>query len=230
MKAGLKFGFGFASALLCGGVVAKPIPRDPYMAVVRQVAGFTRMLGRDTAIANDVKLGDVLNSGQTYITGEDGLLVLRFHPDFARIESRANTRYGLVYSRLDSSKTRRIGLESGELVLGVSKHSPPLQVDDLHSRLRTSGNSRFSFLTDAKTASTIIVLDGTVEVYNRSKDIKADVRAGQKAVSDVDGVRITDATDSELGQVGLKQNILEVDFWNPATEEFSTLEVEYEGN
>ena len=235
MNTRLKFGaagMGIVLAIVCG-VSAKPVPRDPYMAVVRQVAGYTRMLGSagtDTTITNDVLLGDVLNSGQTYVTGDDGQLVLRFHPDFTRIEARADTRYGLVYSRLDSAKARRIGLEEGQLILGVTKRSPPLQVDDLHSRVRSSGNCRFSFATEAKTASTVVVLDGIVEVYNRSKDTKADVRAGQKAVSDVDGLRITDATDSELGQVGLKQNVLEVDFWNPTTEEFSTLEVEYEGN
>jgi hypothetical protein len=56
------------------------------------------------------------------------------------------------------------------------------------------------------------------------------VRSGQKAVSDINGVKVSDATDSELEQVGFRQNTLEVDFVNPQTEDFTTLEVEYETN
>jgi hypothetical protein len=74
----------------------------------------------------------------------------------------------------------------------------------------------------------LIVQDGEVSVYNRPKDITAMVRAGQKAVSDLDGIKITDATDSELEQVGFRQNTIEVDFVNPQSEEFTTLEAEYE--
>ncbi len=207
----------------------KAPPRDPSMAVVRQSAGEVRSLDKDTSVAAEVKLGDVIASGRTLVTGENGLLVLRFHPDFGRIEARAKTRFLLGYSRADSAKPRRIRLDEGQLVFGIPKQSPSVQAEDTHSRLKAD-NARFSFASDPKIQSTIVVLDGAVEVHNRSKDITSTVRRGQKAVSDVDGLRVSDASDGELEQVGLRQNVMEVDFWNPENEEFSTLEVEYESN
>ena len=69
-----------------------------------------------------------------------------------------------------------------------------------------------------------------MDIKNNAKDLAATIRRGQKAVSDITGLKITDATDAELEQVGLKQNVMEVDFWNPENEEFSTLEMEYESN
>jgi hypothetical protein len=224
-----KFLAGILSLLSVLPVLSKPAPKEPFLAVARHVAGPARVLGKDTTVAREVKLGDVISSNRVLITGENGVLVLRFHPDFARFESRANTRYRMAYSRIDSTKPRRLKLEQGQLVLGVPKRSPPVQGEDLHSQVRAD-NARFSFASDPNSASTFIVLDGTITVHNRAKDVTAVVRRGQKAVSDVNGLRITDATDAELEQVGLRQNMLEVDFWNPETEEFSTLEVEYESN
>ncbi len=214
--------------LCVAAVWAKP-PRDPSLALVRQVTGNATVADRDTSVTTQLKFGDLVPSGRTLATGSNGVLILRFHPDFMRIEARANSRYVLGYARLDTTKARQIRLDAGELVLGVPKHSPPLDLEDAHSRVHAE-EARFSFATDAQSASTLIVLDGSIEVHNRAKDVSGTVRRGQKCVSDDDGLHITDATDSELSQVGLRQNTLEVDFWNPQTGEFSTLEVEYESN
>lgn len=204
------------------------IPRDPYLAVVRQASGVVRVFDQDTLIAMDAKLGDLAPSGGTFITGWNGLLVIRFHPDFTRLEARSNTRYWLGYSRYDSTRARRIKLEQGQLVLGISKRGPSLKVEYAHSWARAE-EARFSLTSDLK-ASTITVLDGLVEVHNYARDETVMLRRGQKAVSDAEGLRISDAADADLEQVGLRQNTLEVDFINPATEEFNTLELEYESN
>jgi len=233
MRRNLKWFYaaGIPAVLFCAPVQAKkPMAHpSPIIAMVRQVNGEVRSLGKDTAVSFEVKLSDMVPTGRTFTVGEAGLLVLRFHPDFARIEARALTRYRLSYARGDSTKPRRVRLEEGTLVLNVPKRSPMILAEDAHSRLKIK-DARFSFSSDPKVASTIVVLDGTVEIKNNAKDVGATVRRGQKAVSDINGLRITDATDAELEQVGLKQNILELDFWNPENEEFSTLEMEYESN
>jgi hypothetical protein len=92
----------------------------------------------------------------------------------------------------------------------------------------TAGKSRFSCKTDENGAGILIIQDGEISVYNRPKNITVTVRSGQKAVSDLDGIKVSDATDAELEQVGFRQNTIEVDFVNPQSEEFTTLEVEYE--
>ncbi|HAP00014.1 MAG TPA: hypothetical protein DCQ83_08230 [Fibrobacteres bacterium] len=220
MKTG--FLFSLASFAMLG---AAPM-HEPYLAVVRQESGEVRVLGQDTSIATGIKQGDVIPPGQTMVTGENGLSVLRFHPDFTRIEARAKTRYWLNYSRSDSSRARRIKIEDGQIALAVQKNSPDLFIEDTHSWARAK-EARFLFSANAEN-STLIVLDGSVEVNNRAKSSNETVRRGQKAVSDVNGLRISDAADSELQQAGLRQNILEVDFMNSTNEDFSTLEVEYE--
>ena len=185
-------------------------------------------MGNDTSEAIDVKVGDLPAKGRTFVTAENGLLVVRFHPDFMRVEARASTRYQLFYSQSDSSRERRITLSQGQMVLGVTRHGPPLMVEDAHSSAHT-GDARFSFTSNSE-ASTIVVLDGTVKVHNNVGDETGVVTRGRKAVSDAKGLRISDATSADLKQVGLRQNTVEIDFWNPATEESSTLEMEYENN
>ena len=240
----------YSWVLLCGMLSltwGKPAPREPYMAVVRQVLGGVQTFGRDTTLASGIKIGDLPPSGQTFEIPENGQLVIRFHPDYMRIEARSKTRFGtrlypdymriearsktrflLGYSSMDSTRVRTVHMEKGQMVLGVPKRSPPLQAEDASCWVRAK-DARYAMNTDGA-GSTVIVLEGVVEMHNRAKDITEFVHHGQKAVSDATGLRISDAAANELAQVGLGQNILEVDFWNPSTEEFSTLEVEYENN
>lgn len=224
--------------LLLVAALAAAWGKEPYTAIVRQVAGDVRtvgILGNDggdnseaAGEATGVKVGDLPAQGQTFVTGRDGLLVVRFHPDFMRIEARAHTRYRLAYPSADSNQERNITLEQGLLVLGVGKRSPPLKIEDAHSTA-SAGASRFSFAADAD-ASTLIVLDGAVTVHNNASDETGTVKRRQKAVSDANGLRISDASTADLQQVGLRQSTIEIDFVNPTTEESSTLEMEYENN
>ncbi len=217
--------------LLCGLLAlasGKPAPKEPYMAVVRQVMGGVHAFGRDTTVSSGVNVGDLPATGQTFETSENGQLVIRFHPDFMRVEARAKTRFFLGYSSTDSSRTRSVRMEKGQMVLGVTKRSPPLQSEDANCWVRAK-EARYAHNADG-TATTVVVLDGVVEIHSRAKDVTEFVHRGQKAIADLTGLKISNAADNELAQVGLGQNILEVDFWNPSTEEFSTLEVEYENN
>jgi hypothetical protein len=110
--------------------------------------------------------------------------------------------------------------------MGVKKKTSDIQCENLNTTV--SGKGRYSFVSNDKGVATVVVQDGEITVQNRPKDITAQVRAGQKAVSDEEGIRVSDAADTELQQVGLRQNTLELDFKNPQTDEFTTLEIEYE--
>jgi hypothetical protein len=196
------------------------VPVDPYLVVVHRVSG-------DASIGGvAIKAGDLPDSGSVFKTGSTGSLTLRFHPDLMTLESRAKARFEVGYARTDSGGARRVQLFEGRLLAGLSLQGPGLQMWDTHSRLR-AGEGRVSFATVAR-ASVIVVLEGQAEVQNLATGSTRILKRGDKAVSDAGGLRVTRAQSAELADAGLGQNILEVDFWNPVTGDFRTLEVEYE--
>lgn len=177
--------------------------------------------------AKDLQPSELLPSGTKFEAGQDGKATLRLLPDNAFLEIRPKTVFNLKRTKAQGKRIRRINLETGEVVFGLKKKSDQVQCENVNT-VATAGKSRFSCKTDENAAGVIIVQDGEVTVYNRPKNVSAVVRAGQKAVSNLDGLKVTDATDEELEQVGFRQNTIEVDFINPQSEEFTTLEVEYE--
>ncbi|HLP40817.1 MAG TPA: hypothetical protein VK465_04865, partial [Fibrobacteria bacterium] len=163
------------------------------------------------------------------------------------LDVRPGTVFTLRRAKSKDKRVRRIILDAGEVVFGLRKKSEPVLCENIHTIATAGpavpgpaqgerkssaggqgGNARFSCRVDDKAAGILIVQDGEVTVYNRPKNITATARSGQKAISDLNGIRITDATDAELESVGFRQNTLEIDFLNPQTDAFTTLEVEYE--
>lgn len=215
------------TAILFVCALAAAFADDGRMAVVKYVKGGAH-LASDSG-STDLKGSDLIGPGQKIETVEEGRAVMRLLPDQAFLEVRPQTTFTMKKLKSSGKRVRRLVLESGEVVLGLRKKSQGVQCETTHS-LASAATGRFSCKTDEKGSEIVIVQEGDVSVYNRPKDLTTVVRKGQKAVSDVNGIRITDASDSELEQVGFRQNTLEVDFLNPSTEEFSTLEVEYETN
>jgi hypothetical protein len=203
----------------------------PDIAVTKYVKGNLRVSAETEtgAAAEERDLGpsELLKSGTRIVAGQDGKAVIRLLPDNAFLEVRPKTVFKLRRTKKDGKRLRRIRMEAGEVVFGLRKKSDPVQCENANSQA-TSATARFSCKVDEKAAAVFIVQDGELSVFNQPKGLTALVRAGQKAVSDLEGIRITDATDEELDQVGFRQNTLEVDFLNPQSDEFNTLEIEYE--
>lgn len=181
--------------------------------------------GVETAL----KGSELVVTGEKIESGQDGKAVLRLLPDQAFIEIRPKTVFTIRRVKTKDKRIRKVMLDAGELVFGLKKKSEAIQCESIHTQALAQ-KGRFGCKTDDKGTATILVQDGEVSVFNRPKDLTVMVRSGQKAVSDIDGIKLSDATDSELEQVGFRQNAIEVDFVNPETEEFTTLEVEYETN
>lgn len=199
----------------------------PNIAVAKYSKGPVLVSTAETGEGKALQPSDLLVSGSRIEAGEDGKAVLRFLPDHAFLEVRSETRFKLRRTRTQGKRLRRVNLENGEVIFGLRKKSEAVQCESIHT-VATAAKGRFSCKTGEGAAGILIVQDGEVSVYNRPKDVSATVRAGQKAVSGLDGIKVTDATDSELEQVGFRQNTIEVDFVNPQSEEFTTLEAEYE--
>lgn len=171
----------------------------------------------------------LVTQGARLETGPDGKAIIRLLPDNAFLDVRPQSAFALKRVKTKDKRVRRLTLDKAEVAVGLKKKSEPVQCENAQT-VATAAAGRFTCRNDEKGVATFLVLDGELSVYNRPKDLTVAVRAGQKAVSDLNGVKVTDATDAELDLAGFSQNSLEVDFVNPQTEDFTTLEVEYETN
>ena len=199
------------------------------LGVVKYSKGNVKVTSGEPAATTDLQGSTLVLQGSKFESGENGKAVIRLLPDNAHMEIRPNSVYTLKRVKTKDKRLRRVVMENGEVVFGLKKKSEPVQCETPQTQA-TAAKGRFSCKTDEKGVSVFLVQDGELSVYNRPKDLTAIVRSGQKAISDLNGIKVTDATDSELEQVGFRQNTLEVDFVNPQTEDFTTLEVEYETN
>jgi hypothetical protein len=208
---------------------ALPLAAAPNaLGVIKSAQGDVKIGTADSAAA-PAEAATLFRQGARLETGTDGKAMLRLLPDNAYIDVRPQSAFTLKRVKTKGKRVRRLSLERAEVVVGLKKKSEPVQCENAQT-MATGAAGRFSCRNDEKGTATFLVLDGELLVYNRPKDLSATVRAGQKAVSDLDGIRISDATDAELDLAGFSQNTLEVDFVNPQTEDFTTLEVEYETN
>ena len=199
------------------------------LGVVKSAKGDVKVTSGSPAATAPVEASSLVTQGSRFETGSDGKAMLRLLPDNAFLDIRPLTAFTLKRVKSKDKRVRRATLENGEVVFGLKKKSEPVQCENAQTQA-TAAAGRFSCRTDEKGVATFLVQDGELSVYNRAKDMTAVVRSGQKAVSNQDGIKVTDATDAELELVGFRQNTLEVDFVNPQTEDFTTLEVEYESN
>jgi hypothetical protein len=229
-----------AMAMVLSGVRAEAAPR---VAVAKYVKGEVRKVSPPEADAEGagkpLNQSDLVESGSRIVAGQEGKAVIRLLPDNAFMDVRPKTSFKLRRVKSKGKRIRRVHLDVGEVVFGLRKKSEQVQCETVNTSA-TADKARFSCRAEDASAlgpdrdatggsiAVIIVQDGEVTVYNRPKNLSAVARTGQKAVSDLNGIKITDATDAELEQVGFRQNTLEVDFLNPQTDEFTTLEIEYE--
>jgi hypothetical protein len=209
------------------------------VGVIKSVKGEVTLASKDSAALPATGAALCL-AGARIETGANGKAMLRLLPDNAFVDVRPQSAFTLKRIKTHVAGTnnaapakdqrvRRLVLEKAEVVVGLKKKSDPVQCENAQT-LATAAAGRFSCRSDEKGTASFLVQDGELVIYNRPKDITATVRAGQKAISDLDGIRVSDATDADLDEIGFSQNTLEVDFVNPQTEDFTTLEVEYESN
>ncbi|MDB5050280.1 MAG: hypothetical protein JWO30_3351 [Fibrobacteres bacterium] len=225
--AGLKMRLAVVVSILALPMLAISAP--PALGVVKYAKGNLKVTSGDSAVQKDLQASDLVAPGSKIESGNDGKAVLRLLPDQAFMEIRPKSVFTLKRVKTKDKRVRRIHMEAGEVVFGLKKKSEAVQCENAQTQA-TALAGRFSCKSDEKGVGIFLVQDGELSVYNRPKDLTAVVRSGQKAVSDLNGIKVSDATDSELEQVGFRQNTLEVDFVNPETEDFTTLEVEYETN
>ena len=215
------------SALVASVACVAAAPPSVHTALVRQVTGMVRVTLHDAPAtqATEVKVGDLPDSGSTFTTGGDGAMTLRFHPDMTLVELPAAARATVRFSRTDSGGPRRITLHEGRALVSVAPGGV-VAFEDAHAEIFVRAG-RAAYATGTATA-VLLVFDGEATVVNRKTGANDVVGPGGRAVVGADGTTVTRATAREMAAAGLRQNILEVDFWNPATDDYRTLQIEYE--
>jgi hypothetical protein len=229
MKTVKSFGRWVLCTLLLTASASQSLAASPGLAIVKYSKGSLKVTVGDSVVQKDLLQSDLLPQGAKVESGKDGKAVLRLLPDQAFMEIRPKSVFTLKRVKTKDKRVRRVTMESGEVVFGLKKKSESVQCENAQTQA-TSAAGKFSCRTDEKGVAVFLVQDGEVSIYNRPKELTVVVRSGQKAVSDLNGIKVTDATDSEMEEVGFRQNTIEVDFLNPQTEDFTTLEVEYETN
>lgn len=209
---------------------SNPVHALPYtLGVIKSLKGGVEVTSGKPPSTVAAEPSSLIAQGSRFRTGDEGRAMLRLLPDNAFIDVRPRSAFTLKRIKSKEKRLRRLLLEEAEVVVGLKKKSEPVQCENAQTQA-TAAAGRFSCRSDAKGVATFLVQDGELSVYNRPKDLTVTVRRGQKAVSDQNGVKVSDATDAELDLVGFGRNTVEVDFVNPQTEDFTTLEVEYETN
>ncbi|MCD6025283.1 MAG: hypothetical protein K0Q91_2199 [Fibrobacteria bacterium] len=211
---------------LCGFLSLASVARADIL-LVKRVSGDVRMTRPgEASAAVEVKAGDLPDSGTVFETGAKASLGLRYHPDLMTLDAPGGARLRVTRASTDSGAERLVTVSAGRVAGTVPPGGSRLRLEDAHA----SASARAGRLVFSTTegSSTLLVLEGEAVVRNRATGAAHRVRAGGKAVSDARGTVVTRAGERELAASGFAVDRLEVDFWNPATEEFRTLEVEYE--
>lgn len=207
-----------------------PVCAGPHpLGIVKSVKGDAKLTSGKPPVTVPAAAAGLLVQGTRVETGDQAKAMIRLLPDNAFLEVQPQSAFTLKRVKSKDRRIRRLYLETAAVAVGLKKKSDPVRCENAQT-IATAEAGRFSCRSDEKGVAVFLVQDGELSVYNRPKDLTVVVRSGQKAVSDLDGIRVTDASDAELASAGFGQNLLEVDFVNPQTEDFTTLEVEYETN
>lgn len=212
---------------LCGFLGLASFARADIL-LVKRVSGDVRMTrpGEASFAAVEVKAGDLPDTGTVFETGAKASLGLRYHPDLTTLDAPGGARLRVARVSSDSGEERLVTVSGGRVAGTVPQGGPRLRLEDAHASASLRAGRIVLSTTEA--SATVLVLEGEAIVRNRATGAAHRVRAGGKAVSDARGTVVTRVGERELAASGFAVDRLEVDFWNPATEEFRTLEVEYE--
>ncbi len=145
-----------------------------------------------------------------------------------QVDLQPNTKLKIQYKKLKEKALPFLELLNGELILNISKEAGLIYPVNTENTLVESEGARWYQELNSEGATKLVVLKGKIKVYNRPKDMSAYVTEGKTCISDLNGLKIGNSTEEDL--LLFRQNLLELDFIDPVTEQTKTLEIEYESN
>ncbi|MCB2200912.1 FecR family protein [bacterium] len=134
-----------------------------------------------------LKFGTVLYDSTQVRTGEAGFAAMAFTDDGSQLKMRPNTRLTLFGERQDdNSILKRVTLEVGELFNDVKKQKGAIQISTPTSVASVKG-TEYWLLVDPDGNTTLITLEGVVELTNLVTGQTIQVGQGYTAYSTVSG-------------------------------------------
>jgi len=134
-----------------------------------------------------LEFGEVLVDSDQVRTGDDGFIALAFTDDGSQIKIRPNSMATLKGSRLeDMTLSKQVVMGIGELLADVKKQKGAVQVSTPTSVASVKGTS-FWVILNENGETTVVTLEGLVELANNVSGTSRLVSAGRFGVSGPDG-------------------------------------------
>jgi ferric-dicitrate binding protein FerR (iron transport regulator) len=182
-----KFVTAGIALLLILSVTGLALAQTTGIAVVTVAKGKAEMRAKDADDWAAVKMGRVLNDGDALRTGGDGFIALIFTDDKSQIKIRPNTDIVVSAEReQDNSLSKRVNMEIGELFADVQQQKGEMQIATPTSVASIKGTS-FWVLVDENGGTTVLTLEGLIELLNNISGETTNVGQGQFGQSNPDG-------------------------------------------
>jgi hypothetical protein len=205
------------------------------IAVVTVAKGSAEVLANDTNDWQAAKMGRVLNDGDALRTGGDGFIAIIFTDDKSQVKIRPNTDIVVSAERNnDQSLAKRVNMEVGELFADVQQQKGEMQVATPTSVASIKG-TQFWVLVDDEGGTTVLTLEGLVELLNQVSGETTNVGEGEFGQSDPDGGlnsgqgtggTSTPEFEGETGGEGGETKTMEIQF-EDADGNIRTMQIEY---
>ncbi len=142
---------------------------------------------QDTAQWAPLAFGAVLNDSDQVRTGPDGFIALAFTDDGTQIKLRPNTNVTVTAQRGDDlALSKKVVIQVGELLSEVKKQKGSMEVNTPTSVASVKGTA-FWTMVDPTGGTTVITLEGLVELFNMISGTSVQVPVGQYATSSASG-------------------------------------------
>ncbi|MFH0881601.1 MAG: FecR family protein [bacterium] len=131
--------------------------------------------------------GAVLNDSDQVRTGENGFIALAFTDDGSQIKLRPNTSVTVTAVRSENlALSKKVAIQVGELLSEVKKQKGSMEVNTPTSVASVKG-TEFWTMVDPSGGTTVITLEGLIELYNLVSGTSVQVPVGQYATSSASG-------------------------------------------
>lgn len=155
--------------------------------------------------------GSQLYSGDEVQTKKDGYAAVMFVDDKSIVKVKPNSVLKIQGTREGKSISKQLVMDVGEMFVKVSKQKGSFQVATPTSVASVKGTE--FWILEGTGGTTIIGLEGIVELVNKTSGQTANVNAGQTGNSGTDGnVTVEDTKEGDIPDEGALQETIRIRF------------------
>ncbi len=172
----------------------------------------------------DLAKGSKLFSGDRVQTKADGYAAVMFLDDKSIVKLKPNSNLEIKGQVEGKSISKNIVMDVGELFVKVSKQKGSFQVATPTSVASVKGTE--FWVIENTGGTTVIGLEGIIEVLSSKSGKKADVTAGNTAQSTTEGVTVEPTKENAIPDQGTLEDKIEIRFKDSGGKE-KTIKIKY---